>query len=105
MIGKGVVFGLVFMLPLVAGLGAEARPEHAERSAFVCDDEFQSVNGVSIATPYCEDAYLAKVAREHGENITASALRESTSVKKDACRLTDDDIRVSQFCDENTDDE
>ena len=104
MMRKSLVFGLVFMVPLVAGLGAQARPVHADRSAFACHDEFQSVEGQSIATPYCEDAYLAKVAREHGEHVTASALRRSAGLRDETCRLTDSDIRVSAFCDDNTDD-
>jgi hypothetical protein len=104
MIGKGAVFGLVFMVPLVAGLGAQARTHHAERGAFACQDEFQSVEGQAIATPYCEDAYLAKVARAHGEHVTASALRRSPSLRDETCRLTDSDTRVSQFCDDDGDD-
>jgi hypothetical protein len=104
MIGKSAVFGLIFMVPLVAGLDAQAHPVHAERGAFACQDEFQTVEGQSIATPYCEDAYLAKVAREHGEHVTASALRRSAGLRDETCRLTNSDIRVSAFCGDDEDD-
>jgi hypothetical protein len=64
-----------------------------------CEGNFQvQKGGNKIATPYCEDNYLALVAREHGMSASASAIRANPSVKERACRLVGDDIRVKDTC-------
>jgi hypothetical protein len=69
-------------------------------SAIECDGNFQvQRDGTHIATPYCEDGYLAIVAREYGMHISAQAIRYNPSVKERACRLVGDDIRVKSTCD------
>lgn len=68
-------------------------------SAISCQGNFQvQKNGNKIATPYCEDNYLAAVAREHGMSASAGAIRANPSVKERACRLVGDDIRVRDTC-------
>jgi hypothetical protein len=63
-----------------------------------CKDGFQTVNGAAIATPYCQDEHLAKVAREYGMNITGASVRSSIQVKEAACKLVGYDIRVKDDC-------
>ena len=104
MIGKGVAAGLALTLPLVLGLAAEARDAAPVGSGgIVCDHEFQTVEGRQIATPYCEDKFVAKVARDHGDNVSGAAIRNNPSLKDEACRLVDDDDRVGQFCGDEED--
>src|SRR5690606_20778950 len=50
------------VLPTLATVSpAEAR--------IVCKDGFQLSGGAWISTPYCNDEYLATVARRHGVNV------------------------------------
>ena len=66
--------------------------------AIDCDRGFQRVNGQFIATPYCQDEYLAQVAREYGLRATASQLRNNPNFKKEICRTVFTDIRVDVTC-------
>lgn len=68
-------------------------------SAIECEGNFQvQRNGNLIATPYCQDGYLAIVAREYGMRVSAQAIRYNPSVKERACRLVGHDIRVKDTC-------
>lgn len=71
----------------------------APANAIECDGNFQvQRNGDVIVTPFCQDNYLAIVAREHGMNVSARALRYSLSAKEQACRLVGHDNRVRDTC-------
>jgi hypothetical protein len=68
-------------------------------SAIECEGNFQiQKNGQSIATPFCQDGYLAIVAREYGMRVSAKAIRYNPSVKAEACRLVGYDNRVRDTC-------
>ncbi len=68
-------------------------------SAITCRGNFQvQKDGTQIATPYCQDTYLAAVAREYGMAVSARAVRANPSVKERACRLVGDDNRVRDSC-------
>ena len=69
---------------------AEARIE--------CHDGYQIVQGHALATPYCQDDLLARVAREHGMKETAQAIRSNPNYKLEVCRLAGRDIRVRENC-------
>jgi hypothetical protein len=58
----------------------------------------QLVNGSYISTPYCQDALVAHVARQHGMNVSDGAIRNNPNLKRTACRLVYADIRVSEAC-------
>ncbi len=66
--------------------------------AIDCDRGFQRVNGQLIATPYCQDEYLAQVARGYGLRATAAQLRNNPNFKKEICRTVFTDIRVDVTC-------
>ena len=66
--------------------------------AIDCNRGFQRVNGQLIATPYCQDEYLAQVAREYGLRATAAQLRNNPNFKKEICRTVFTDIRVDVTC-------
>ena len=56
------------------------------------------VQGRLLATPYCGDAMLGKVARQAGMRVSDEAVRWDESAKEQACRLVGTDIRVSDVC-------
>jgi hypothetical protein len=64
-----------------------------------CNDEYQVIRGHGeIATPYCEDEYLARVARRYGIRVSGSAIRHSPSRKEEVCRAIGHDPRIFQIC-------
>lgn len=64
----------------------------------MCEGPYQIVEGRSLATPFCEDNYLAKVARKYGMRVSGKQIRWNASLKSDACRLAGHDNRVSSIC-------
>lgn len=78
----------------IAGL-AFANPADA---AIRCEGPWQVVSGQRISTPYCGDTYLARVARDYGMRVSARAVRNSTSVKQEVCRLVGHDNRARDAC-------
>lgn len=65
-----------------------------------CDGRFQVMRqGQAIATPYCEDQYLADVARTaYGVSTTAGAVRASVHEKERVCWVVGHDWRVEDIC-------
>jgi hypothetical protein len=63
-----------------------------------CDGDFQVVEGREIATPYCADKALAKVARERGDQVTGGQVRNNPATKDEVCRFIGGDPRVSGDC-------
>ena len=67
-------------------------------SAIKCVKGYQRVQGNLLATPYCQDQYLAQVAREYGIRASASKIRNNPNFKKEVCRTVFTDIRVQMTC-------
>jgi ribosomal protein L36 len=67
-------------------------------AAIRCVGDYQIVRGQQIATPYCQDNHLAQVARQYGMRVSGDAIRNSPSVKAQACRLVGRDNRVQVAC-------
>jgi hypothetical protein len=67
-------------------------------AAITCHDGSQRVQGNWIATPYCQDLYLAQVARERGYPASVEKIRNNPNFKKELCRGVFTDIRVSDTC-------
>lgn len=64
-----------------------------------CNGAYQVVRGQGqIATPYCEDEYLARVARGYRVRVSGSAIRRSPARKEEVCRHIGHDGRVSGIC-------
>lgn len=80
------------VLCLGAGWPAEAK--------IACSKGYQMVQGYPLATPYCQDAYVAEVAREYGVKATAEAVRQNPNYKREVCRLIGSDIRIKENCDQ-----
>jgi hypothetical protein len=71
-------FGLA-LSPLVAAPVAQA--------GIVCKDGFQMSGGDWISTPYCSDADLAHIARQHGVRVSADEVRRNPAKKYELCRF------------------
>ena len=67
-------------------------------AAINCKNGFQLVQGSYLATPYCQDALLAVVARQFGMRAAASEIRENPNYKRHVCRFVGHDIRVHETC-------
>lgn len=80
-----------------AALLAIAVPGQSE-AKIRCNGPWQIIKGQSIATPYCGDTYLAKVARGYGSRVSAQAIRNNPNTKREICQWIGHDIRVSDIC-------
>jgi hypothetical protein len=87
-----VAAGLVAIpaLMMAAALPAEAR--------IVCVKGNQIVNGQPIATPYCQDALVAQVAREHGMKVSDASIMSNPNTKRYVCQFVGRDIRLTTAC-------
>jgi hypothetical protein len=85
------------VIPAVATLALGfATPVHA----IDCVRGLQRVNNQLIPTPYCQDTYLAEVAREYGLKVSAAEIRNNPNYKKNVCRTVFTDIRVQTTCEQ-----
>ncbi|MBU1211326.1 MAG: hypothetical protein KJ587_08645 [Alphaproteobacteria bacterium] len=88
---------LIAATVLVAVTGAAVLPTAAE-AKIRCDGPWQIVQGNKISTPYCGDNYLAQVARGYGSNVSARAIRENPSTKREICQWIGHDPKVQDIC-------
>ena len=63
-----------------------------------CDGNFQIVQGQPLATPYCQEQNLARVARGYGMRVSFADIRNSDSIKAQVCRTIGHDNRVRETC-------
>ena len=89
--------GRILLLSII-GLAMLAIGAETASARIVCNGSFQIVNGQPVATPYCEDSYLAIVARDYGMQVSASAVRQSPGVKERVCRMIGHDNRARSAC-------
>lgn len=68
------------------------------QAAIKCHKGYQKVSGSYLATPFCQDKYLAQVAREYGMRYSANTIRNNPNIKRNVCRLVGQDIRVHDNC-------
>ena len=68
-----------------------------------CDGDFQVVHGREIATPYCADRALARVAREYGYEVSGRQVRANPATKDEVCRFVGDDPAVYGDCNDTDD--
>jgi hypothetical protein len=67
-------------------------------AAIKCQGNYQVVQGRLLATPYCQDGYLAQIAREYGFHETAHEMRWNPSKKQQVCEAIGQDNRVFEAC-------
>jgi hypothetical protein len=63
-----------------------------------CKNGYQIVDGNRLATPFCQDNYLAQVAREYGTRVSAREIRNNPNKKREICEFIGQDIRVRHNC-------
>jgi hypothetical protein len=73
--------------PRVAALAAAAALA-GPAAAITCRDGTQDVKGTWMVTPYCQDAYLAEVAREYGFPASAEKIRNNKRSCAASCSPT-----------------
>lgn len=64
-----------------------------------CKGPYQIVQGQQIATPPCEEQYLAKVARTYGVKVSVKQIRNNPHKKIELCQFIGHDIRLVGICD------
>lgn len=72
-------------------------PHGSAQARVVCDGEFQVNSRNAIATPYCQDRYLAHVARSYGMRVSAADVR-NPGTKQEVCEFIGHDNRVYSLC-------
>ena len=85
----------VLILAGAMTLVAMAIPAEAR---IACRQGYQSVNGSPIATPYCQDQYVADVARTYGIKVSGEAIRNNPNLKRNVCQTIGRDNRVFIAC-------
>lgn len=79
-----------------AGLSVQAD------AAIQCRGPDQLVSGNWISTPYCNDNYVAQIARSaYGMRVSNRAIRQNPNKKAEVCRTIGNDIRVNAYCQEH----
>ncbi len=86
-----IVAGAATAVLLATSLSASARIK--------CQGRFQVVKGQGkISTPYCEDNYLAAIARSYGRKVSNRAIRQNPGLKAQVCRHIGHDSRLTDIC-------
>lgn len=85
----------VFRLALLTAAIATAAPADAR---IRCNGAYQIVAGEEIATPYCQDEYLARVARGYGIRVSGRTIRYNPNRKEEVCRAIGHDPRIYDIC-------
>lgn len=65
-----------------------------------CNKGYQLVQGSPLATPYCQDQYVAQVANEYGFKASPDRVRQDPIFKQTICRYIGQDIRIKESCQE-----
>ncbi len=65
-----------------------------------CNKGYQLVQGTPLATPYCQDQYVAQVANEYGFKASPARVRQDPIFKQTLCRYIGQDIRIKESCQE-----
>jgi len=63
-----------------------------------CRGDFQITKHGPIATPYCEEKQIARVARSYGIKVTDEEVRFNTITKAFLCQRLGGDIRLIGSC-------
>jgi hypothetical protein len=63
-----------------------------------CRGNFQVTKNGLIATPYCEEEQIARVAQSYGERVTASEVRNNPLKKVYLCQVYGYDTRLKGSC-------
>lgn len=85
-------------LPAAVAAAAILAAPTAATAKIRCEGPYQIVQGNHLATPYCGDGYLAKVARSYGSSVSAHTIRQNPNKKQEICQWIGHDTRISDIC-------
>ena len=63
-----------------------------------CDGDFQVTQYGRIATPYCEEEQIAKVANSYGWRVSATEVHQNALTKVYLCQIIGYDWRLQAAC-------
>ncbi len=87
----GLTAGIGLAFLMAGTLSAQAKIK--------CEGRFQIVKSQGkISTPFCEDNYLAAVARSYGRKVSGAAVRRNPGLKASVCRQVGHDYRLTDIC-------
>ncbi len=93
-IGSGILTGIAIISFLVVVPTANA--------GIRCNDEFQIFkSGDLLATPWCEDQYIARIARQYGRKVSNRMMRQNPNLKEEVCQIIGHDYRLNLICHQN----
>ena len=70
----------------------------AGRYKLQCEGPYQIVNGDRLATPICQNRYIARVARKYGYRVTGRQLGRNANKKVLICTNLAHDTRIRHNC-------
>jgi hypothetical protein len=88
----------VFLAVLAATLLQSMALSGTASAAIVCKDGYQKSGGNWISTPYCNDAHLAQIARDHGVRVSDAEVRNNPATKDDVCRFVGISGTARDYC-------
>lgn len=94
---KTYSIGLAASLVSVTLLAVVVAPEPAA-ARITCKGNFQVTKHGLIATPYCQDEQIARVARSYGWKVTAAQIRNNPLKKVEVCQALGGDVRLQGSC-------
>jgi hypothetical protein len=83
-------FAAAALLTVASAWPAKARIE--------CRGNFQITKYGPIATPYCQEEEIARVARSFGMKVSGAEVRNNALKKVYLCQIIGDDIRLKGSC-------
>jgi hypothetical protein len=89
-LSSSATFAVTALLAIAIASPAAARIE--------CRGNFQITKYGPIATPYCEEEQIARVARSYGERVTGSEVRNNALKKVYLCQVYGYDTRLKGSC-------
>lgn len=63
-----------------------------------CQGNYQASKYGPIATPYCQEENIARVARSYGANVTGAEVRNNPLTKVYLCQVYGNDTRLKGAC-------
>ena len=74
-----------------------ATPETAD-ARIQCQGNFQITKYGPIATPYCAEEQIARVAQSRGWKVTAQEIHKNPLKKVEICQILGGDVRLKGSC-------
>ncbi|ODR94217.1 hypothetical protein AUC69_03450 [Methyloceanibacter superfactus] len=85
-------------LVALGGMMALAFAAEPAAARVQCKGNFQVSKYGLIATPYCEEEQIARVARSYGWKVTGAQIRNNPQKKVYTCQVLGHDIRMKGSC-------